>query len=191
MDIRHFRSVAEFRSWLGKNHATANELWVGYYKVGSGRPSITYPESLDEALCRGWIDGIRKSIDESSYCIRFTPRKKRSNWSAVNVKRVKALIKEGRMRPEGMEAFNARQPARVGTYSYEQRPADLPQPYSGIFRKNKAAWDYLCAQSPSYRKSVTWWVVSAKKEETRLARLKTLLDDSAHGRKLSQMVRSK
>ncbi len=184
MDIRHFRSAAEFRAWLRKNHAIAKELWVGYYKVGSGRPSITYPESLEEALCAGWIDGIRKSIDELSYCIRFTPRKKGSNWSVVNIKRVKALVKAGRMRPEGLEAFNARQPVRVGLYSYEQRPAELPDPYRGIFKRNRGAWDFFCAQTPSYRKAVAWWVVSGKKEETRMGRLQKLVEACAAKRKV-------
>ena len=189
--VRHFRSPAEFRTWLQEHHSSAQVLWVGYYKVDSGKPSITYSESLDEALCVGWIDGIRKSLDDVSYCIRFTPRKKGSNWSVVNVRRVKALIKEGRMRPQGLAAFNARQPARVGIYSYEQRPADLPEPYRGVFRKNKAAWDFLCAQSPSYRKGVTWWIVSAKKEETRLARLQKLVEACAARRKVAQMVGEK
>lgn len=186
-----FRSPAELRKWFVGHHATANELWVGYYKKGASKPSITWPESVDEALCYGWIDGIRKSIDESSYQIRFTPRRPGSVWSAVNIQRAQALIDQGRMQPAGLEAFQARQENRSGIYSYEQRRDQLAEPYQRLLKKNKAAWDFFQAQTPSYRKTVGWWVVSAKKEETRLRRLEKLIAYSARGQTLPEMSRKK
>jgi uncharacterized protein YdeI (YjbR/CyaY-like superfamily) len=166
-------------------------LWVGFYKTGSGKPSITWPESVDEALCVGWIDGIRKSLDEVSYTIRFTPRRTRSIWSAVNIRRVRALTRQGRMRPAGLEAFKARQDNRSGIYSYEQRSENLPEPYAGIFRTSKSAWGFFQSQPPSYRKVTGWWIVSAKKEETRLARLDKLIEASAAGRRLGLVTSAK
>jgi uncharacterized protein YdeI (YjbR/CyaY-like superfamily) len=184
----YFATPKALRKWFDKHHATSEELWVGYYKVGSGKPSITWQESVDEALCVGWIDGIRKSIDEISYTIRFTPRKKTSTWSAINIGRVKLLTGEGRMRPEGLEAYNARNENKVGLYSYEQRPPDLPAQFSTIFRRNKPAWEFYQSQPPSYRRAVTWYVVSAKKEETRISRLQKLIDECANGRRLGQVA---
>ena len=184
MKTTFFRTPAELRAWFRKNHATAEELWVGFYKVGSGKPSITWPESVDEALCVGWIDGIRKSVDDESYKIRFTPRKKVSTWSAVNIRRVKVLTDEKRMQPAGLQAFAARRENKSGTYSYEQRRAELDEPYLGHMTRNKSAWEFFQAQPPSYRKVVIWWVVSAKREETRLARLKKLVEECARGRRL-------
>jgi uncharacterized protein YdeI (YjbR/CyaY-like superfamily) len=186
-----FPTPAEFRKWLKRNHATATELLVGFYKVDSGKPSITWPESVDEALCVGWIDGIRRRIDDRSYCIRFTPRKPTSSWSSVNIRRVKALSKEGRMRPGGLKAYKARKENKVGIYSYEQRPNELPDPYSRLIKKNRKAWEYLQSCPPSYKKAVTWWVISAKKEETRIFRLQTLIEDSTHGRRIGQMAAPK
>jgi uncharacterized protein YdeI (YjbR/CyaY-like superfamily) len=180
-----FRTTAGFRQWLGKNHATAQELWVGFYKVGSGKPSLTWPESVDEALCVGWIDGIRKTVDDESYKIRFTPRKKISTWSAVNIRRVKVLTDEKRMQPAGLKAFEARREYRSGIYAYEQRPRDFDEPYLGLMKKDKAAWTYFQAESPSYRRTLIWFVVSAKQEETRLKRLKRLIEACAGGRRLS------
>ncbi len=130
MSITFFETPAAFGKWLAKNHATVTELWVGFYKKSSGRPSITWPESVDEALCYGWIDGLRKSIDDVSYKIRFSPRKPRSIWSAVNIRRAEFLISEGRMKPDGLKAFEARQENRSGIYSYEQRPEQLDEPYA-------------------------------------------------------------
>lgn len=182
--IVFFRSPADFRNWLKKNHASATELWVGFYKKSSGRPSITWPESVDEALCVGWIDGIRKSVDDISYKIRFTPRKPGSIWSAVNIKRAQALVEEGRMQPAGLTAFQARKENRSGIYSYEQRRDQLEEPYASLLRKNKAAWEFFQAQPPSYRKVAGWYVVSAKKEETRLKRLEKLIEDSSQGKRL-------
>jgi uncharacterized protein YdeI (YjbR/CyaY-like superfamily) len=191
MNVTYFRSPAHLRKWFAKHHATARELWVGYYKKGSGKPSITWPESVDEALCVGWIDGIRKSVDDCSYTIRFTPRRPGSVWSAVNIRRAQTLVDEGRMQPAGLKAYEARQENRSGIYSYEQRRAQLEEPYESLLRKNDAAWTFFQAQPPGYRKAVSWWVVSAKKEETRLKRLEQLVEDSARGRLISQLTRSK
>jgi len=184
MKITYFRSPADLRQWFAKHHAKEQELWVGYYKKGSGKPSITWPESVDEALCFGWIDGIRKSVDEERYTIRFTPRKRTSTWSAVNIKRAGELIDQGLMRPHGLKAFEARRENRSGIYSYEQRSATLPEPYLGQLKKNKTAWKFFESQPAWYRKQISWWVVSAKKEETRLKRLEKLIEKSAPGRKL-------
>jgi uncharacterized protein YdeI (YjbR/CyaY-like superfamily) len=172
------------RKWFEKNHATAPELWVRFYKKDSGRASITWPESVDEALCFGWIDGIRKSVDEVSYKIRFAPRRRGSIWSAVNIKRATALTDERRMRPTGVKAFAARRENKSGIYAYEQRHAELEEPYNGMLKKNKAAWDFFQARPPSYRKTLSWWIVSAKKEETRLKRLEKLIEESANGRRM-------
>ena len=182
--VRFFRTPAALRAWFARNHATATELWVGFHKVGSGKPSVTWPESVDEALCCGWIDGIRKTIDAGSYKIRFTPRKKASIWSAVNIQRVKALTEEKRMLPAGLEAFAARRDNTSGIYSYEQRRSELDEPYLGQFTRHQAAFEFFMAQPPGYRKVVIWWVVSAKKEETRLKRLDTLIEASARGTRL-------
>ena len=179
------------RKWFEKYHATTQELWVGYYKTNSGKPSITWPESVDEALCFGWIDGIRKSVDDLSYTIRFTPRKPGSIWSAVNIKRAQALIKQGQMQPAGLKAFQARKENRSGIYSYEQRKATLDEAYEKRLKQNKAAWEFFQAQPPSYRKAATWWVVSAKQEETRLKRLEQLITDSAQGRTILPLTRRK
>jgi len=188
-NITFFRSPADLRKWFRKHHKTAQAIWVGFYKRGSGTPSITWPESVDEALCVGWIDGIRKSIDARTYTIRFTPRKPTSIWSAVNIKRVKVLTDEGRMLPAGVKAFGARKENKSGIYSYEQRPADLPEPYARALAKNKAASTFFHAQPPWYRRAVTWWIVSAKKEDTRLTRLAALIKDSASGRTIGPMTR--
>jgi uncharacterized protein YdeI (YjbR/CyaY-like superfamily) len=184
MKPRFFRTPADFRKWLKQNHATAPELWVGFYKKDSGKPSIIWPESVDEALCFGWIDGIRKTIDAVSYQIRFTPRRVTSVWSAVNIKRVAVLTAESRMQPAGLKAFAARRENKSGIYSYEQRRAQLEEPYQRMLKKNKAAWDFFQAQPPWYRKQIGWWVVSAKKEETRLQRLEKLIATSARGKRL-------
>ena len=177
-----FATPAEFRKWLEKHHTTASELWVGFYKKGSGKPSITWPESVDEALCAGWIDGVRKSIDDESYKIRFTPRKASSNWSAVNIKRIQELIDQGRVLPAGREAFAKRKEEKSGIYAYEQRKsAELDPAALEQFQAHKAAWEFFQAQPPGYRKLIIWWVVSAKKEETRQKRLATLIKASAAG----------
>lgn len=189
--IKFFRSPAAFRQWLEKHHAAKVELWVGYFKKGSGKPSLTWPESVDEALCFGWIDGLRKGIDASRYTIRFTPRRAGSIWSAVNVRRVEALRRAGRMRPAGLKAHAARRENRSGIYSYEQRREQLDEPYAGLLRRNRAAWAFFQAQPASYRRAAVWWVVSAKREETRLRRLVKLIDESVKGRHIAQFTRRK
>jgi uncharacterized protein YdeI (YjbR/CyaY-like superfamily) len=191
MNPRYFRTPAAFRAWLVAHHATKSELWVGFHKKATGHPSITWPESVDEALCFGWIDGIRKSVDEDRYMIRFSPRKSVSVWSAVNIRRVAVLTAEGRMAPAGLAAFAARRENKSGIYSYEQRSADLVEPYAGLMRANAAACKFFQAQPPWYRKAACWWVVSAKKEETRRARLDKLMAKSAAGRTLPQYTRKK
>jgi uncharacterized protein YdeI (YjbR/CyaY-like superfamily) len=191
MNVKFFKSPFEFRQWLDRHHATAQELQVGYYKKGSGKPSLTWPESVDEALCFGWIDGIRKSLDDESYTIRFTPRRPRSTWSAVNIKRVEELTEQGRMQPAGLRAFQARTENRSGIYAYEQRSDTLDAPYAQKLKQNQAAWAFFQSQSSSYRRNACWWVVSAKREETRLKRLATLIEDSAHGRTIPLLTRKK
>jgi uncharacterized protein YdeI (YjbR/CyaY-like superfamily) len=182
--VTYFRTPAEFRKWLRANRAKAAELWVGFYKKDTGKPSITWPESVDEALCVGWIDGIRKSLGVESYTIRFTPRRPGSIWSAVNIKRVKALTDQKRMRPEGLKAFAARKEYRSGIYAYEQRRDRLDEPYAGLLSKNKAARKFFDAQPPGYRKLMGWYIVSAKREEKRLERLQRVIDACAKGERL-------
>jgi uncharacterized protein YdeI (YjbR/CyaY-like superfamily) len=190
MKPRFFSTPSAFRNWLEEHHDGAGELLVGFHKRGSGRPSITWPESVDQALCFGWIDGVRKSIDDVSYTIRFTPRKQRSVWSAVNVKRATELERLGLMHPAGLEAFRARSAERSGRYSYEQRnSATLGDVYEKKLRANKKALSYFRSQAAWYQRAATWWVVSAKKEETRMRRLATLIDDSANGRTIAPLTR--
>jgi uncharacterized protein YdeI (YjbR/CyaY-like superfamily) len=184
MSPKFFKTPSAFGKWLAAHHATSKEMWVGFYKRNSGKPSITWPESVDEALCFGWIDGIRKSIDEDSYKIRFTPRKPSSVWSAVNIANATKLIKQKRMQPAGLKAFEARKENRSGIYSYEQRSPELVEPYLGKLKRNKAAWKFFQAQPPSYRKVMNWWVVSAKQEATRLKRIDKLIEESEQGRRM-------
>jgi uncharacterized protein YdeI (YjbR/CyaY-like superfamily) len=186
-----FETPAAFRQWLVRHHGSAEVLWVGYYKKGSGMPSITWPESVDQALCFGWIDGIRKSIDQARYTIRFTSRKRGSVWSSINIKRAQALIAEGFMYPAGHEAYRARKLNKSGVYSYEQRSASLPPPYDGLLKKNKIVWKFFQEQPASYRKTVSWWIISAKKEETRLKRLAKLVTYSAQGQRLPELAKKK
>ena len=181
---KFFKSPPSFRKWLTANHAKSKELWVGFYKKNSGKPSLAWPESVDEALCFGWIDGLRKNVDADSYKIRFSPRKPASIWSAVNIRNVERLSKEKRMQLAGLKAFAARKEYRSGIYSYEQRSPELVEPYLGKLKRNKAAWKFFAAQPPSYRKMMNWWIVSAKREETRLKRLDKLIEESAQGRRM-------
>jgi uncharacterized protein YdeI (YjbR/CyaY-like superfamily) len=190
MEPTTFERPQDFRAWLEQHHDNEPEVWVGYYRKGSGKPSMTWPESVDEALCFGWIDGIRKSIDAEAYMIRFTPRRARSIWSAVNIGRVAALKEEGRMRPSGLEAFEARREDRSGIYSYEQRDeAKLDQGYEKRFRAKKTAWASFEAMPKSYRQAAIRWVMTAKKEETRERRLASLIEDSAAGRTVPPLTR--
>jgi uncharacterized protein YdeI (YjbR/CyaY-like superfamily) len=184
-----FATPAAFYAWLEEHHASTQAQWVGYYKKGAGRPSITWPESVDAALCFGWIDGLRKSIDEQRYRIRFTPRKPGSNWSAVNVARVAVLTAEGRMRPAGLQAFERRRVDRTAIYSYEQRhAATLGDEFEAQLRANEAAWAFFAARPPSYRQAAIRWVISAKKAETRQKRLEVLIADSASGRTIKELT---
>ncbi|MCR8631306.1 YdeI/OmpD-associated family protein [Paenibacillus radicis (ex Xue et al. 2023)] len=184
-----FATPSQFRAWLEANHDQTQELWVGYYKKGTGKPSLTWPESVDEALCYGWIDGLRKGIDDISYMIRFTPRKKSSIWSAVNLERVKELSSLGLMRPEGLRAFEARKQDKSVIYSYEQKvDAELGDAYEQQFRANKQAWDFFQSQAPSYRKTAIWKIISAKKEETKLRRLVELIQYSEQGQAIPSLT---
>jgi uncharacterized protein YdeI (YjbR/CyaY-like superfamily) len=187
---RFFASGAEFRAWLEANHATKKELIVGYHKRGSGKPSMTWPESVDEALCFGWIDGVRRSLGPDAYTIRFTPRKPTSVWSAVNVARVAELTKAGRMQPAGERAFAARRADRTGIYSFEQRKSLVLEPsHERTLRANRKAAAFFDAQPPWYQRAVIHWIVSAKREETRLRRLAQLVKDSAAGRTVPPLTR--
>jgi len=182
-----FKTPADWRRWLARHHAHATELWVGLHKRDSGKPSITWPESVDEALCFGWIDGIRKRLNGTSYMIRFTPRKADSTWSLVNLRRVKALTKDGRMRPGGLRVFRARRPGQAGLYSFASRPQKLPARYLRPLRTNPPAWTYYRSRPPGYQRTVNFWILSARKEETRLKRLAQLIDDCAAGRVLAPL----
>ena len=191
MKAKFFKTPSDFRKWLAANHASATELLVGFYKKDSGKPSINWPQSVDEALCFGWIDGIRRRIDDVSYSIRFTPRRPRSIWSAVNIKRANELIEQGLMQPAGLKAFEARKENRSGIYAYEQRSAELPDEYEKKLKLNSKAWKFFQAQPPGYRKLMHWRIVSAKKEETRLKRLQTLIDYCAREERMALMKPAK
>jgi uncharacterized protein YdeI (YjbR/CyaY-like superfamily) len=184
-----FPTPADFRGWLAEHHDSEGELWVGFYKKTTGKPSITWPESVDEALCFGWIDGLRRSIDGEAYMIRFTPRRTGSTWSRVNLERVGLLIEEGRMTPSGMAAYEARDPEKTGRYSFEQDDIRLSREQEREFRRHAEAWRFWKAQPPGYRKQATGWVVSAKREETRARRLATLIEDSANGLRIKELRR--
>ena len=182
---RFFRSPSQFGRWLKANHATARELWVGFHKVGSGTPSMTWPQSVDEALCVGWIDGIRKGLDAHRYVIRFTPRKTTSTWSAVNIKRIGELIAEGRVLPAGLRAFEKRTEKRSVIYAYEQRDTrDFPPMMKKMMQGDKLARTFFEAQPPWYRRKVIWWVTSAKQEATRTRRMQSLVTACREQRQL-------
>jgi len=187
MTATFFSNQTKFRDWLKKNHDKKQELWVGYYKKASGLPSMTWSESVDEALCFGWIDGIRKSIDEVSYKIRFTPRNPKSAWSAVNIKKVAELTKLDLMQPTGIKAFEKRDEKNSNIYSFEQKSVKLAKEYEQKFKKNKRAWSYFVSAAPSYKKVTTRWVMSAKKDETRLRRLNILIEHSRIQEKIPQV----
>ncbi len=185
MKMEFFKSPAEFRKWLEKNHARATELWVGFYKRDSGNPSMTWPESVDQALSFGWIDGVRKNVDEISYTIRFTPRKARSIWSSVNIKRVAALSKLGLMQSSGLKVFNQRDRKKSKLYSYEAKIQKLDALSERKFRANTKAWEFFRSQAPSYQKVACRWVMSAKQESTKSKRLTTLIKDSQSAKRLA------
>ena len=185
-----FRTPADWRAWLEAHAADATELWVGFHKRGSGETCITWPESVDQALCFGWIDGRRQSIDSTRYRIRFSPRKASSIWSSINIARVAELDEQGLMRPAGLEAFARRREARSRVYSHEQSgEPELEAAQEARFKQRPEAWDFFQAQAPSYRKAALWWVVSAKRAETRERRLATLIEDSAAGRRVGHLQR--
>jgi uncharacterized protein YdeI (YjbR/CyaY-like superfamily) len=179
-----FALPTDFRKWLEKNHKTEKELVVGFYKVGTGKASINWSESVDQALCFGWIDGVRKSIDSESYCIRFTPRKPTSIWSAINIKKVEALTKAGLMTPEGQKAFSLKKDDRSNIYSHEKEVKTLDSHFEKLFKENKMAWDFFNTQAPSYKKTITHWITSAKQEKTKLARLEKLIKMSEQEKRL-------
>lgn len=187
---RFFATPSEFREWLQQNHSKHEHLLVGFYKRDSGHPSITWPEAVDQALCFGWIDGVRRSLDAISYTIRFTPRNPRSTWSAVNIRKVKELIKKNEMSPAGLKAFDNRSDEKSAIYSYEQRKsAQLPAAAQKKFMANKRAWSFFQKQPPWYRRTASFWVISAKREETREKRLATLIDCSQDQRPIAPLTR--
>jgi len=188
MEPKFFATPAAWRDWLEKHHGQHKELLVGFYKKNSGKPSISWPESVDAALCFGWIDGIRRRIDDVSYSIRFTPRKPTSIWSSINMKRVAELTAQGLMRPAGLKAFEARQEKRSAVYAFEQQNIGFDRAQERLFRANARAWEFFQSQPPGYRRLVTWWVTSAKREETRERRLAALMEDSAQGRRIRQVT---
>lgn len=180
-EIRFFETADEFRSWLGEHHETAKEIWVGFWRKGSDRSGITWPQAVDEALCVGWIDGIRKRVDDESYKIRFTLRRKDSTWSAVNIDRVAALTAEGRMRPAGIAAFEARTERRSRQYSYETAARTLEPTMQRTLEASEQAWAFFQGQPAWYRRNATHWVLQGKREDTRARRLQMLIEDSERG----------
>jgi uncharacterized protein YdeI (YjbR/CyaY-like superfamily) len=188
MKIVHFSSQEEFRKWLVKNHAAASELFVGFHKKSSGKKGATYSEALDEALCFGWIDGVRRSIAADSYMIRFTPRKPKSIWSLVNVRHVERLQKAGKMAEPGLKAFALREKHRTGIYSFEQKRPGLSAKFKKLFRANGPAWEFFSRQAPWYQRTAGHWVVRAKQEETRLRRFAKLVEVSVNGQRLDQLT---
>jgi uncharacterized protein YdeI (YjbR/CyaY-like superfamily) len=187
-DVRFFATPAELRDWFDANHDTTDELWLGYYKKASGRPSVDWSQVVDEALCVGWIDGVRKSIDDEVSVQRLTPRRKGSTWSAINVGKVAVLGEQGRMRPAGLAAFAARTDGNTAIYSYEQPPSTLSDAELARFQADDAAWADWERRTPSYRRVATHWITTAKQAATRDRRLSTLIEDSAAGRPLKHLA---
>jgi uncharacterized protein YdeI (YjbR/CyaY-like superfamily) len=184
MTARYFRTAAEFRRWLAAHHAGEKELLVGFYKKASGIAGITYQEAVDEALCYGWIDGIKKRVDEARYTHRFSPRKADSIWSLVNARRLEELIAAKRVATPGLEAWQRRDPKKTGVYSFENRPKTFEPALERTFKAEKAAWAFFCAQPPGYRRLMTFYVMSAKQPETRARRLAALIKTSAEGKRI-------
>lgn len=179
-----FSSPSEFGKWLEKNHETEKEILVGFYKVSSARQNMTWSQSVDTALCFGWIDGVRKSIDEISYCIRFTPRRKNSNWSLINIRKVEELTKKGLMRPAGLDAFNNRKEEKLPLNSLENEITELPKDLANLFRANKKAWEFFSKQAPSYQKTIINWINSAKQKHKQMARMGKAITESENGSRL-------
>ena len=183
----YFATPLAFRKWLQENHEHEKALLVGFYKVGSGKPSMTWPESVDEAICFGWIDGIRRSVDEERYCIRFTPRKAGSIWSAINIKKVETLTKLGLMQPAGIAAYAKRSENKSAIYAYEKAPVELDKAFEKRFKANKKAWNFFKSLPPSYQRTAIHWVMSAKQVATRLKRMQDLISDSEEGLKIKPL----
>lgn len=190
MEPKFFENGEAFRAWLEEHHATETELQVGFHKRGSGNEGITWSEAVDEALCYGWIDGVMTPIDDASYALRFTPRKPNSIWSAVNLAKVSRLIGAGRMREPGMRAYEGRSEARSRTYAHEQAEIAFPEEMLDQFKAHPDAWRFFEAQAPWYQRAATWWVIGAKREETRQRRLATLIEDSANERRIRSLDRT-
>lgn len=188
MKPKFFTSPEQFRKWLSANHVKSDELWIGFHKKSSGKKSITYPEALDEALCFGWIDGVRKGLDETSYIQRFSPRRPKSIWSRINMKHVERLKKEGRMHEAGLAAFAKRDEKRTGVYSFENKPRELSPEYQKLFQANKKAWEFWKKQPQFYTKVTSFWVMSAKKEETQLRRLNQLIESAANSERVGLLA---
>jgi len=180
----YFKDQSEFRKWLDQHHKTETEILVGFYKKGSGKQNMTWSQSVDQALCYGWIDGIRKSIDEQSYCIRFTPRRPTSIWSSVNIRKIDELTKQGLMQTGGIEAFKKRKEEKSEIYSFEDDAKKLTSDLEHKFKLNKKAWDFFTSQTPSYTKTVIHWIMSAKQESTQLARLEKVVAESENHQRL-------
>jgi len=188
---KFFSGPVQFRGWLEENHDKKSELLVGLHKKGAGKKTLTYAEALDEALCFGWIDGVRKNFDEISYTIRFTPRKPKSIWSRINVNHVERLKKEGRMMPSGLTAYAKKEDTRTGIYSFENAPRELPAKFMKTFRANREAWKFFSAQPPGYRRLAVFYVVCAKQEETQIRRLERLIAVSANSERLDVAIAKK
>jgi uncharacterized protein YdeI (YjbR/CyaY-like superfamily) len=176
--VTFFKTQDDFREWLESNHEKETELIVGFYKVDSGKPSMSWSQSVDQALCFGWIDGVRNSIDKESYCIRFTPRRSNSNWSAINIEKIEELTKAGLMKPAGQKAFSLRKENKSGIYSYENDAIFIDSNFEMQFRENKKAWDFFMKQAPSYKKAIMRWIMSAMQEKTRQSRLEKTIKES-------------
>ena len=185
VSVTFFKTQEDFRKWLESHHEKETELIVGFYKVDSGKPSMSWSQSVDQALCFGWIDGVRKSIDKESYSIRFTPRRNTSNWSAINIKKIEDLTKTGLMKPAGLKAFSLRKENKSEIYSYENDTTFLDSNYEIQFRENKNAWDFFLKQAPSYRKAIMRWIMSAMQERTRQSRLEKTIKESEQQKRVT------
>ncbi|MGJ4745062.1 YdeI/OmpD-associated family protein [Leptospira sp. SA-E8] len=184
---KFFKTGKEFRTWLSKNYKKESEILLGFYKTKSSKKGISYGEAIDQALCFGWIDGIRKGIDEESYSARFTPRKTGSIWSKVNIKRIQELIQEGLVQESGLQAFHSEK-KKTAQYSFEQEKIELPSVYKKQFQKTTKAWEFFQSQAPYYQRTAIWWVISPKKEETRLKRLDILISDSQSQKRIDALT---
>jgi uncharacterized protein YdeI (YjbR/CyaY-like superfamily) len=191
MKITFFENTQDFRRWLKANGEKETELIVGYHKVSTGKPSMTWSESVDQALCFGWIDGIRRSVDEESYCIRFTPRKPNSNWSSVNIKKMEELIVSGQMTPAGLKLFELRKELKSEVYSYENRTETFLPEIEARFRQNGKAWEFFSKQAPSYRKTVIYWIMNSKQEATFEKRFAQLISECEEGKRLDLFTSKK